>query len=164
MDTCDFLAAPVSYPQGQQPPVKRQVSGMQGIETPLWVRDPRSEEPAGFVFMPLGTGSPGTYNGTLGFSDTSALSDFSVIDGGGGVVWNNTGTWVSGVSDINFEVQDETQDLCVAAKAARSVDVSVSFTATEMVARASGVSGASLERSVSRWSVFGGVLIGIWWI
>ena len=168
MDTCDYPATPVSYPQGQQPPMsKRQATSglsMQGAEAPVWVRDPRTES-EGYVFMPLSDSSPGNYSGTLSFSDTAGLQDISIVDGSGELLWNNTGTWISGTRDVKYQVQDDTQDLCVAAKAVRSVDVSASFTATAVLAKASGgpASGAWVGSRVRAWSVVGGVLVGVWW-
>jgi hypothetical protein len=172
MDTCDLPAMPVSYPIGTQPsipPSKRQATAgglnMQGARAPLWVRDPRTQS-EGFVFMPLSDSKPGIYNGTLGFSNTAGLEDIAILDGSGGSLWNNTGTWISGTRDVQYQVQDESQDLFVAAKASKSVSVSASFSATGIVRASSSSSSASRAHTWSRRCtvcITGGILIGIMW-
>ncbi|KAF2821079.1 hypothetical protein CC86DRAFT_427235 [Ophiobolus disseminans] len=167
MDTCAFPSTPVSFPQGQQPavPVKRQLTPdapiIRGAAPALYVRDPISED-HGFVFMPLAPGTPGRYNGTLGFSETLGLSDISIIDGAGDVVWKFNGTWISGTRDVAFDVKDDTQDLSVAARVARSVSIGASFTATGVAGSKTAV-GDGGRRSVGVVWVWVGVLVGVLW-
>ena len=135
MDTCEFPATPVSYARGSEPrphPKKRQERTVKAADNPLWVRDPRSTNSEGYVLMPLESGGPGTYNGTLSLSNLDSLEDVSIVDGGGGLVWNSTGAIINGQSSLQYTVQDDTQDLFVAARAATSVSVSAAFTATSV--------------------------------
>lgn len=154
MDTCDFPATPVSYPRGSEPRPhpRRQANGGRTVtaaDDPLWVRDPRTDS-EGYVLMPLESGGPGMYNGTLSLSSLEGLEDISILDGAGGLVWSSAGAaaFVNGQSSLQYEVQDETQDLFVAAKAATSVSVSVAFTATSVpqATSTSSTSSAAMRR------------------
>jgi hypothetical protein len=175
MDTCDFPATPISYPEGSQPSLplpKRQATGgftMQGDGDALWMRDPRSES-EGFVIMPLSPSGRGSYNGTLSISDTSRLTNISIIDDGGELLWKISEPWVKGQGskEVQYEVQDDTQDLCVVAKADRSVDVSATFTATGALRVASSVpgpaSGATLEAKTGMLVVLSSIVTVLLWI
>lgn len=166
MDTCDFPATPVSYPQGSkpQPHPKRQAANNGGktvkaAHNPLWVRDPRTEA-EGYVLMPLESGGRGTYNGTLSLSSLERLEDVSILDGAGGLVWDSTGAaFVSGQStSLQYQVQDDTQNLFVAAKAATSASVSAAFTATSVPQATSSQSSAAMR---SRGGYAPGLLAGV---
>ena len=169
MDTCDFPATPVSYPRGSEPRPhpKRQTSTIKAADSPLWVRDPRTKS-EGYVLMPLEAAGPGTYNATLSLSNVESLRDVSVVDGAGGLVWNGTAgaAFVSGQSvGLQYRVQDDTQDLFVAAKAATSVSVSAAFTATGVPQATSSPSSAA-RRSGGLYGpgLLAGVVVGVMWV
>ena len=181
MDTCNFPATPVSYPRGSEPRPhpRRQTDGgqqtVQAAHDPLWVRDPRTKS-EGYVLMPLEASGPGTYNATLSLSEADRLEDVSIVDGAGGLVWPRDSS--AGVSSsfangqqrsLQYQVQDDTQDLFVAAKAATSVSVSAAFTATSVpqaTTTPSDSAAPALMRSGGMYarSLLVGVLVGIVWV
>ncbi len=173
MDTCDSPATPVSYPRGTEPSPhpKRQTNSsgqtVKAADNPLWVRDPRTKS-EGYVLMPIESSGPGTYNGTLSLSSLQGLEDVSIVDGAGGLVWNSTAgaAFVNGQTTLQYKVQDDTQDLFVAAKAATSVSVSAAFTATSVPqATSSSVSSAAMRGDgVFAPGLLVGVVVGILWV
>jgi len=171
MDTCDFPPRPVSYQRGTEPDPhpKRQANDGQIVtaaDSPLWVRDPRTES-EGYVLMPLESSGPGTYNGTLSLSNLESLENISIVDGAGGLVWNSTARaeFVNGQSSLQYKVQDDTQDLFVAAKAATSVSVSAAFTATSVPQANSSVSSSAMRSGgVYALGLLAGVVVGIIWV
>lgn len=174
MDTCDFPATPVSYPRGSQPspgpPPKRQATNasqtVKAADDPIWVRDPRTTS-QGYVLMPLESGSPGTYNATLSLSNLDRLQDVSIVDGAGDLVWNMTAgaAFVNGQS-MQYKVQDDTQNLFVAAKASTSVSVSAAFTATSVPQATTSSKSSAARRSggVCAPGLLAGVVLGIIWV
>lgn len=174
MDTCNFPATPVSYPQGSEPrphPRRQTDDGKQqqtvhAAHEPLWVRDPRTKS-EGYVLIPLEAGGPGTYNATLSLSNLARLEDVSIVDGSGGLVWesnaagSSSSSFTNGQRSLQYKVQDDTQDLFVAAKAATSVSVSAVFTATN-VAQATTVPDSAASRSMCGDGVYArGLLVGV---
>jgi hypothetical protein len=139
---------------------------MTAAQEPLWVRDPRTGS-EGYILMPLEAGSAGTYNGTLEFSNTESLEDVCIIDGAGVLVWQSPKTSIDDESNVQYQIQDDTQDLFVAAKASKSLSVSASFTAHSVSPASSSSVSASRERMGPNLYLSGllsGIAFGIIWV
>lgn len=73
--------------------------------------------------------------------------------------------FVNGQSSLQYKVQDDTQDLFVAAKAATSVSVSAAFTATSVPQANSSVSSAAMRSGgVYALGLLAGVVVVIIWV
>jgi len=136
---------------------------MKAPENPLWFRDPRSNSEC-FILISLEAGGPGIYTGTLPLPNLAGLDNICIVDDSSDLVWNGSAAaFVNGQRSLQYEVLDDIQQLCVAAKASTSVSVNASFTATG-VSKATSSSAAVPSAGVYFPSLLGGVAVGIMWV
>lgn len=157
LDTCDFPASPTSFPNNQlpPPPQKREadwkdggdLSDLGGKYPTHWFPDPHSEAD-GFLVIPLMNIGTGLFGGDLTIATNDTLNDVCIIDAAGETLWSSPGTWASQVN-AQYQVQDDTQDMFVAARASAMVDVTATLSQTAVPFKSTSSSSAVMSSSTT---------------